>query len=267
MVRADASIVPLNEITFTGGTVTITGGGGGNPVPSITTIAPASVQVNGAQFTLTVNGTNFVNGSIVRVNGVNRATTFRICEPADCYDPRLRHNFSWHSKHHVVQPRARRRHVEYSSADDHESGSEHYIYSAVLSSSWWSAVQADGEWRRLREWRSGSSQRKCTDHSLRQRKSIDSGHPRSRRRGRRCARTYDHGVQPCSGRRYVQRSRITATAPTQNPAPQVSGLAPLSVPANSATTLLTLQGLFFVPTAQVQWNGMNLKTTFRVHLS
>ena len=64
------------EVTFTSGTITLQGGGGGNPVPTITSIAPSSVQVNGAQFTLTVNGTNFVNGSIVRINGVDRATTF-----------------------------------------------------------------------------------------------------------------------------------------------------------------------------------------------
>jgi hypothetical protein len=45
------------------------------PVPTTTSIAPASANVGGAGFTLTVNGSNFVNGSVVRWNGANRATT------------------------------------------------------------------------------------------------------------------------------------------------------------------------------------------------
>jgi len=47
-----------------------------NPAPAITTLSPASATVGGPAFTLTVNGTGFVNGSTVRWNGANRATTF-----------------------------------------------------------------------------------------------------------------------------------------------------------------------------------------------
>jgi hypothetical protein len=47
-----------------------------NPVPTITGLSPASVVVGSLGFTLTVNGTNFVPGSVVRWNGANRATTF-----------------------------------------------------------------------------------------------------------------------------------------------------------------------------------------------
>jgi len=47
-----------------------------NPVPSITGLSPGSVAPGAAAFTLTVNGNNFVNGSIVRWNGAGRATTF-----------------------------------------------------------------------------------------------------------------------------------------------------------------------------------------------
>ena len=58
------------------------GGGGGNntntnPVPAISSISPTSATTGGASFTLTVNGSNFVNGaSTVRWNGSDRATTF-----------------------------------------------------------------------------------------------------------------------------------------------------------------------------------------------
>ena len=47
-----------------------------NPSPAITTISPTSAVVNGAGFTLTVNGSNFVSGSTVKFNGVAKVTTF-----------------------------------------------------------------------------------------------------------------------------------------------------------------------------------------------
>src|SRR5207237_8210781 len=47
-----------------------------NPAPTTTGLAPASVVAGGAQFTLTVTGTNFVTSSVVRWNGAARATTY-----------------------------------------------------------------------------------------------------------------------------------------------------------------------------------------------
>ncbi|MGA2622847.1 MAG: Ig-like domain repeat protein [Bacteroidota bacterium] len=50
---------------------------GNTPVPTTTSINPASKTVGDAQFALTVNGTNFVRGqSTVLLNGGNRTTTF-----------------------------------------------------------------------------------------------------------------------------------------------------------------------------------------------
>lgn len=47
-----------------------------NPVPAIVSLSPVSATVGGAGLILTVNGSNFVGGSVVRFNGVNQATTF-----------------------------------------------------------------------------------------------------------------------------------------------------------------------------------------------
>src|SRR3970282_2230101 len=47
-----------------------------NPVPAITSVAPSSALAGDPAFTLTVNGTNFVSGSVVRWNGSDRTTTF-----------------------------------------------------------------------------------------------------------------------------------------------------------------------------------------------
>lgn len=47
-----------------------------NPTPSISSLSPNSAAVGSGAFTLTVNGAGFVNGSVVRWNGSDRATTF-----------------------------------------------------------------------------------------------------------------------------------------------------------------------------------------------
>lgn len=47
-----------------------------NPVPTTTSISPTTKTVGDALFTLTVNGTNFIVGSVVRFNGSSRTTTY-----------------------------------------------------------------------------------------------------------------------------------------------------------------------------------------------
>lgn len=47
-----------------------------NPAPVLTSISPASKEALSGAFTLTVNGSNFVNGSVVRWNGSNLTTTY-----------------------------------------------------------------------------------------------------------------------------------------------------------------------------------------------
>lgn len=47
-----------------------------SPVPQIASLSPDSVNAGGKDFQLKVNGANFVNGSVVRVNGSARSTSF-----------------------------------------------------------------------------------------------------------------------------------------------------------------------------------------------
>src|SRR6266545_18676 len=47
-----------------------------NPAPTLSSISPSTLAAWGPAFTLTANGSNFVNGSVVQVNGVSRPTTF-----------------------------------------------------------------------------------------------------------------------------------------------------------------------------------------------
>ncbi|MGH9777778.1 MAG: S8 family serine peptidase, partial [Candidatus Acidiferrales bacterium] len=48
----------------------------GNPAPTLTSMSPTSKLVGQGEFTLTVNGSNFLSNSVVRWNGSNRTTTF-----------------------------------------------------------------------------------------------------------------------------------------------------------------------------------------------
>src|SRR3989454_730913 len=47
-----------------------------NLVPTVTSLSPTSTNAGGVAFTLTVNGTNFVSGSVVQWNSSARPTTF-----------------------------------------------------------------------------------------------------------------------------------------------------------------------------------------------
>jgi uncharacterized protein (TIGR03437 family) len=47
-----------------------------NPVPVLTSLSPTSALAGSGAFTLIANGSNFINGVVVRWNGDNRATTF-----------------------------------------------------------------------------------------------------------------------------------------------------------------------------------------------
>jgi uncharacterized protein (TIGR03437 family) len=50
--------------------------GATNPLPTLTSLSPASAVAGSLGFTLTVNGSNFVAGAVVQWNGATRSTTF-----------------------------------------------------------------------------------------------------------------------------------------------------------------------------------------------
>ena len=63
-------------ISAGGQSVTLNQTAADNPVPSISNLSQTTAAKGGTGFTLTVNGSNFFNGSVVRWNGQNRQTTF-----------------------------------------------------------------------------------------------------------------------------------------------------------------------------------------------
>jgi uncharacterized protein (TIGR03437 family) len=66
-----ANVLPA---TFTPGTVTFSQAN--NPLPALSSLSPNSASAGSPAFVLTVNGTNFVNGAVVRWNTSDRTTTF-----------------------------------------------------------------------------------------------------------------------------------------------------------------------------------------------
>jgi len=51
-------------------------GGSGNPLPAVSSMSPASVNAGGPSFTITVTGTNFINGSVIKWNTTTLTTTY-----------------------------------------------------------------------------------------------------------------------------------------------------------------------------------------------
>jgi hypothetical protein len=68
-----ANVTVVNPGNLTSNTVTFTIT---NPEPTIDTLSPSTTVAGSGGFTLTITGTNFVNNSVVRWNGIDRLTTF-----------------------------------------------------------------------------------------------------------------------------------------------------------------------------------------------
>lgn len=67
---------PVSDTVLANNSANTTTNVSANAVPVISTLSPSNVPPGSANFTLTVNGSGFVNGAVVRWNGANRVTTF-----------------------------------------------------------------------------------------------------------------------------------------------------------------------------------------------
>jgi len=68
---------PPNDINATGGGLSnAVSFFVNNPQPTITSITPNQALSDGPGFTVTVSGSNFINGAVVKLNGTPLSTTF-----------------------------------------------------------------------------------------------------------------------------------------------------------------------------------------------
>ncbi|HVN16952.1 MAG TPA: polysaccharide deacetylase family protein, partial [Anaerolineales bacterium] len=72
VIEGSDSVIYYNAIP-NGGDIILTPP---NPIPGLTSLNPTSVFAGGSDFTLTVNGTNFISSSVVRWNNSDRPTTY-----------------------------------------------------------------------------------------------------------------------------------------------------------------------------------------------
>ena len=76
-LTAAAGVLLLMLSCSKSGTTTGNGGvPGTNPLPVLNSIAPNTAVAGGSSFTLTVNGSGFVNGSTINWNGASYTTVF-----------------------------------------------------------------------------------------------------------------------------------------------------------------------------------------------
>ena len=71
-----------------------------NPVPSIIGITPTSGLAGSQGFTLTINGSNFVDGSTIQFNGVSRPASFISSIQLTGPNPGIRNCLCGNSKYH-----------------------------------------------------------------------------------------------------------------------------------------------------------------------
>ena len=76
VASAGTASVAVSTPTPGGGTSSSISFAINNPAPTVTSTVPASTVAGGAAFSLTVNGTGFVNGSSIIWNGTVKATTY-----------------------------------------------------------------------------------------------------------------------------------------------------------------------------------------------
>jgi hypothetical protein len=76
LFQGDTEGSPRTIAGFSGGTTVALTASNANPAPTTSGLSPSSAAAGGPGFTLTVAGTNFISGSVVRWNGTDRATTF-----------------------------------------------------------------------------------------------------------------------------------------------------------------------------------------------
>jgi len=244
-----------NAVTFTVGPAT-------NPVPAVTNLSPGTAAAGSAPFTITVTGSNFVIGAVVRWAGNDRATTFLTSTsltasifggdiatqgtfPVAVFNPVPGGGVSNAASFVVAAPNNPVPTVTSASPSSVATGSAAFILTVngagfVGSSS----VLWDGA-PRITTFVSAtqlSATISATDVAAEGTALISVSNP-----------------APGGG---ASGSLSFTVNPANNPVPIASSLAPSSATAGGAAFVLAVTGAGFVPGAVVRWNGTDCITTF-----
>ncbi len=243
-----------------------------NPVPALTSLVPNSASAGSGAFTLMVNGSGFVNGSVVQWNGSNRTTTFvnsgqvtasitaadvQTATIADVtvFNPTPGGGSSNSLNFDVTTPVPALASLVPNSAI---AGSPAFTLtvngSNFISTS---EVQWNGSTRATTFVNAGQLTASITAADIQTAgtatvtvftPTVDIGVVR--------------GVRPAGAPSGTTSNPLTFTINAANPAPTLTSLVPNSATAGGAAFTLTLNGTNFISSSVAQWNGSARTTTF-----
>jgi hypothetical protein len=244
--------------------VNLGSGGTGNPVPATTAIAPSSALAGESGLTLTVSGSNFVSGSIVRWNNVDRATTFVSTSEVTAAIPPADLASAGTATVAVFNPspggglsNAQNFTINANPTPNPVPGVTGLNPSTVTAGSGAFTLTVNGSnFASTAVVRWNGANRTTTFVSASQLQAQISA-----------ADVASAGnvpvtvFNPSPGGGVSNAVTFNVTVPN-NPVPATSSLSPTSTTAGSGSFTLTVNGSGFIAASQVRWNGANRTTTF-----
>ena len=248
----------------TSNTVTFAINPADNPVPSLSSLSPGSATAGDASFTLTVGGSGFVSGSVVRWNGSDRTTSFvsntqvRAVIPGSdvassgtalvtVFNPAPGGGLSSSLTFTINSPANPVPSLSFLSPGSAEAGGGAFTLD-VLGANFVSGAVV--RWN-------GSDRGTTFLSSTQLRASVSAGDIASTG----TAQVTVFNPAPGGGGSNALTFTITSPA-TPNPAPSLTSIAPNTVNAGGAAFTLVVQGAGFVSGSVVRWNGSDRPTTF-----
>jgi hypothetical protein len=240
-----------------------------NPVPAITSLAPNTVSAGSGAFTLSVNGSNFINSSVVQWNGSARATTFVNAGqltatitaadvqsvnliPVTVFNPTPGGGTSNAINFNITTPVPALTSLVPNSATAGGAAFTLTLNGSNFVNS--SVAQWNGSARATTFVNAGQLTASITaaDILTAGTASVTVFTP-----------TIVPGVvRPQGAPSGTTSNSLTFTINAANPLPTLTSLVPNSAAAGSAAFTLTLNGTNFISTSVVQWNGSARTTTF-----
>lgn len=236
-----------------------------NPAPSLNALQPAETFAGEPSFVLTVTGSSFVNGAVVRWNGEDRTTEFvnsatlRALIPAD----------------HLASPGTATVTVYNPGPGGGESNGLPFVIREranplpAITTLEPSSIEAGSPGFTLRIGGTGfiptsavligGTERPTTYISATELR-VDLADSDLANAG--TLHIAVKNPEPGGGLSPSKVFTITAAPGSGTPAPSLTGMTPNSVPAGTGDTTITLTGSNFVGTSVVRWNGEDLATTF-----
>jgi hypothetical protein len=227
-----------------------------NPSPTISSISPATAVAGSGGFTLTITGTNFVNGSVVRWNGIDRLTTFVSSTRLEAAIPASDVATAGTANVTVFNPApggGTSNTATFTITNPSPTITTISPATAVAGSGGFTLTITGTNFVNSAKVRWNGSDRPTTFVSSTQ---LTAAIPASDVATAGTANVTVFNPAPGGG------TSNTATFTITNPLPTISSISPATVVTGSGGFTLTITGTNFVNSSVVRWNGSDRPTTF-----